>query len=428
MRPVSAGVILMAVVRRAVVRDEPGRLPRHRHRGQGRHPRRHGAARHRATGPRLLGRGARSRGDAPPDLRLRATSTATGCTSRPSRCWSSGARSGTSAATGWRCSCRWPGPSARRSRAARWPAGQPGEASGWWAFWVVGLASPMAIYALDFWEHAPGVACIVGAVALLAGIVDGAPVPARALGAGALLGLAATMRTEALVYTLVAVGAAAVALLLQRRPSAAALRLGVLAVAGFAVPWVVEPARWRGGWAAPRGATGPRARPPARSARPGIEAARRSSPSSRCGPATRRRGAARWAGWPRSPSRDRSCSIVAASVERHAWLLAVAVRAPPQRARGRPRVRARPLLRRAGRGRCAGRASDPHGELATRSRSRSVALPLVWAFQYLGGANPQWAGATRSSSCIILVALGVAALQQVGQHRPLGGPGAQPCS
>ena len=79
-----------------------------------------------------------------------------------------------------------------------------GEAAGWWAFWVVGLASPMVIYALDFWEHAPGVACIVGAVALLAAIVDGAPVPARALGAGALLGLAATMRTEALVYTLVA--------------------------------------------------------------------------------------------------------------------------------------------------------------------------------------------------------------------------------
>ena len=43
-----------------------------------------------------------------------------------------------------------------------------------------------------------------------------------------------------------------------------------------------------------------------------------------------------------------------------------------------------------------------------------VALPLVWGFQFLGGANPQWAGRYALSSCIILVALGVAALQLVG--------------
>ena len=42
------------------------------------------------------------------------------------------------------------------------------------------------------------------------------------------------------------------------------------------------------------------------------------------------------------------------------------------------------------------------------------ALPLVWAFQYLGGADPQWAGRYVLELCIILVALGVAALQHAG--------------
>src|SRR3546814_9153879 len=70
------------------------------------------------------------------------------------------------------------------------------DSAGWAGYWLVGMGSPVVVYALDFWEHAPGVACIVGAVALMAGIIDGEPSNARAVGAGALLGLAATMRTE----------------------------------------------------------------------------------------------------------------------------------------------------------------------------------------------------------------------------------------
>ena len=49
-----------------------------------------------------------------------------------------------------------------------------GEAPGWWAFWVVGLASPMAIYALDFWEHAPGWPASWARWRCSAGLVDGA--------------------------------------------------------------------------------------------------------------------------------------------------------------------------------------------------------------------------------------------------------------
>jgi hypothetical protein len=84
---------------------------------------------------------------------------------------------------------------------------------GWWAFWVVGLASPIAIYALDFWEHAPGVAFVLWAVVFMYDLLDGRGGWRTALAAGALFGAAATMRTEALVYAAAAAGIAAVVLL-----------------------------------------------------------------------------------------------------------------------------------------------------------------------------------------------------------------------
>jgi hypothetical protein len=71
---------------------------------------------------------------------------------------------------------------------------------GWWAFWTIGLASPIAVYALDFWEHAPGVALVSWAVVCTYDLLDGRAGWRTALVAGALLGSAATMRTEALVY------------------------------------------------------------------------------------------------------------------------------------------------------------------------------------------------------------------------------------
>lgn len=85
-----------------------------------------------------------------------------------------------------------------------------GEGHAWWGFWLLGLASPLAVYALDFWEHTLGVALVAWAVVLL---VDGGRW--RALGAGVLFGAAATMRTESLVYLGVA-GLAAPAFVLWR--------------------------------------------------------------------------------------------------------------------------------------------------------------------------------------------------------------------
>jgi hypothetical protein len=80
------------------------------------------------------------------------------------------------------------------------------------AFWVIGLGSPVFLYALDLWEHTLGLACMAWAVILLYDTwtrVDGrgralARVWPRALCAGALFGLGATMRTESLLYGAVA--------------------------------------------------------------------------------------------------------------------------------------------------------------------------------------------------------------------------------
>ncbi len=89
-----------------------------------------------------------------------------------------------------------------------------GERHAWHGFGLLGLASLLTIYALDFREHSLGVACIAWALVLFVDTVAGSrswPAVAGA-GAGLLFGAAATMRTEALVYLATT---AAVLLLLQ---------------------------------------------------------------------------------------------------------------------------------------------------------------------------------------------------------------------
>ena len=183
------------------------------------------------------------------------------------------------------------------------------DAAGWTAFWVVGLASPMAVYALDFWEHAPGVACMLAAVVILGQVVDGARPPAWALAAGALLGVAATMRTEAFVYALVSVGLAAVVLLVRTKTVRDSLVLGGAAVVGFGAPWALNRCPGGGrGWPRPRQlgcrrhVVG-RERPAgARGGRPGRRCSRRGR---RTAP---RRSACSSPGWSPRPS----CTSVAA--------------------------------------------------------------------------------------------------------------------
>ena len=118
--------------------------------------------------------------------------------------------------------------------AARALARRLGDGDGWTAFWVVGLASPVTVYSLDLWEHSLGLALMGWAAVVLFDVVERHPSVARGLLVGALLGAAAAMRTEAFVYALVTVGVACVTLCLGRHRSLpAALRVGAGAVVGF---------------------------------------------------------------------------------------------------------------------------------------------------------------------------------------------------
>lgn len=116
-----------------------------------------------------------------------------------------------------------------------------GEREGWWAFWVVALASPLTIYALDLWEHSLGAGFMLTGVALLGRALDDRRWPVLSLGAGLLFGASATMRAESLVVAFVAVGGTSV-LLLARRQLARSIGTGVASVAGFALPWFANAA------------------------------------------------------------------------------------------------------------------------------------------------------------------------------------------
>jgi hypothetical protein len=111
-------------------------------------------------------------------------------------------------------------------------------ASGTPAFWLVGLATPVAVYALDFWEHTLGTAAMLWAVVLMldaAGATRRARAPWVLAAAGAaLFGVAATMRTEALVYAVVTFAVVGVILLRDRRPDV--LRIGAASAVGLVVP------------------------------------------------------------------------------------------------------------------------------------------------------------------------------------------------
>jgi hypothetical protein len=110
---------------------------------------------------------------------------------------------------------------------------EEGDGDGWAAFWLVGLASPLVLYALDLWEHTLGVATMAGAVLLLYDEVD-QPRWWRGLGAGALFGVAFTMRTEALVYGGMTF-AVVLVLLLRARRIGDAVRTGGGGAAGFVI-------------------------------------------------------------------------------------------------------------------------------------------------------------------------------------------------
>jgi hypothetical protein len=62
--------------------------------------------------------------------------------------------------------------------------------------WIVVAASPLFLYALEFWEHAPAVAMLAAGMALVAPALAGAGSPARTAIGGALVGGGVLLRPE----------------------------------------------------------------------------------------------------------------------------------------------------------------------------------------------------------------------------------------
>lgn len=115
------------------------------------------------------------------------------------------------------------------------------EGAGWAAFWLVGLASPVTIYALDFWEHSLGLAAMAWALVVLVDVVQRRRTEWwRPLAAGGLFGVATTLRNEAYVYGFVAVGLACLVVLVAHRRAIAAVVTGLVAALGLAVPVVAN--------------------------------------------------------------------------------------------------------------------------------------------------------------------------------------------
>ena len=173
----------------------------------------------------------------------RTASATSGSTSPRCRCSTRPTRSTWSVAT-VACCCSRCSAAVFCALAARALARRLGRGDGWWAFWIVGLATPVAIYSLDFWEHTVGLALMLWGCVMLLDLVDrraGWRSDWRgALAAGALFGVAATMRTEALVYFVVATGVGCLVILAKQRAIWRAVSTGIAALLGLGAPLLLN--------------------------------------------------------------------------------------------------------------------------------------------------------------------------------------------
>ena len=292
---------------------------------------------------------------------------------------------------------------------------------GWLAFVVVGLLSPLAIYALDFWEHSIGVALMAWAVVLLVDIDgDGAGRKwPRALGAGLLFGAAATMRTEALVYGAVATAAVCLVLLGRVRRLGPPVGVGLVVAAGLFLPLA-------GNFALEKATVGGT-----------IRAARTSGTVAEAGSGARLRlqeglltavGLYPEVSWKsvavggallllvvfavRTVARGRDPGPAVVSGAGAAGLVAARFSAGVGFIPGM--TAASPV---AGVGLADG-WSGTTGRLLVAIAL--VALPIVWAFQFLGGAYAQWGGRYVLMSGFLLTVVGAAALERMPRPAAVG--------
>jgi hypothetical protein len=297
--------------------------------------------------------------------------------------------------------------------AARALARRLGSTTGDAAFWLVGLATPVAVYALDFWEHTLGLAAMLWAVVLLLDVAEDRAGWRAAAGGGVLFGAAATMRTEAVVYaavTALVVGAAVVSA--RRRDL---LRCAAAGAVGFVVPLGVNQVL-------EHAVLGQ-----------GLRAARASGAAADAGShvTARIEDALRTTVGLNNFSPPLADWVIGGLI---VVLIAVGVRALLAQHRrvavlGVAFGAAALLLTvrlRSGLGFVPGMlVTSPlavAGALTCGSDRRFVrpalialgALPLVWWFQYGGGANPQWGGRYVLCSGALLAVVGVVALARRG--------------
>ena len=315
---------------------------------------------------------------------------------------------------------------AARALAGRLTGGD--RRAGWLAFWLVGLASPLAVYALDFWEHSLGVALVAWAVVFLLDIAGGRRSWRAATAAGLLLGTAATMRTEALIYAAVATVTCCALVALRQGGWRRAAAAGFAVVVGLALPLAanqaLERATLQSDLRAGRAAATVTSAQTAGGDRVGEAILTAAGLEARLAPATYAGAALLVAlllilatGGARSGRGGRAAALAGAAAAGLYASRALSglgfvpgmVAATPLAAVGLARGW-RPF---GGRGPGAGPA--PPASSGPVMAVALLSLPLVWAFQYTGGAGPQWGGRYLLVSGFLL---GVVGITRLGELQP----------
>jgi hypothetical protein len=283
------------------------------------------------------------------------------------------------------------------------------ERRAWLAFAVTGLASPVLLYALDLWEHAPGLGLMAWGVVAA---VDVAAGRSRwlALAAGVAFGAAFSMRTEAAVYGFVAIGVSCL-LLWRRRGILAAVVSGAAAAAGFVALFLanygLEVALLGGSLRAGRssGAAAGGGSELAVRAKEAIATTAGLFPSTEPGMLVLGLLAVALlalAVWRTSRRGDRTIARIAFAGAVALFLIRAVdgLGFVPGLVATAPFAVVGALL-----------AWDQRVERPGRDAALIglVALPLVWMFQYSGGAVPQWGGRYVLPSMLVLSAVGIGA-------------------
>ena len=282
----------------------------------------------------------------------------------------------------------------------------------WMTFWLAALASPLLVYSLDFWEHTLGAALTLWGFRAMLEVWTNPTSWLPALLAGAAFGGGATMRTESIVFGFAAV--AVVCLwLLARRLLMSSVLVGALAGVGFVAVMALNSALENAVLGEVRRAGRATGTAAAGGGKIGI-----------------RIEEAFITGFGLFPTDDPTLIGVGVLLF---GLLVAAVVLTLNRSERAPMVfvgvGALLLLRIvAGLGFVPGATMTvPIVAVAVAAGWRylplrmplviaAVAVPLVWAFQFTGGAIPQWGGRYLLPGSILLLAVGSVALQNIGNR------------